>query len=46
MNNKNVYFFPIAKIATGGGLFKLNKPSTYWHKTLKNNTSNGGNHEI
>ena len=34
INSKN--FFSIAKIATGGGLLKLDKPSYKRQQTLKN----------
>ena len=36
MNKKMKDFFPIAEIATGGGLLKLDRPSYKRQKTLKN----------
>ena len=46
MMNINKNFFPRAKIVSGGGLFKLNKPRYYQAITLNNTFTSGGKYEI
>ena len=42
MMNIDKNFFPKAKIASGGGLFKLDKPRCYRPRALKNTFISGG----